>query len=143
MEGTHTPSTAFLLFLIYLQPLSGCCHKEDEITVAVGQDLTLTCYSYYPDDGIVWKFNASQTIGISQADGDYLKSQRFYNDSRFTLVMRERHIFQLVISNISLSDSGLYECGALSSHQEILAMHVEVSSPTLLMTGIGKHEKRH
>ena len=125
MATLHVPVHTFALPFVCLHVFFCWCRAYPEIhggsndtMVSVGGNLTLECNLTEPvgeDYRVLWiKLNASRfSIGGCEMGGDpgnvCHKYSNFTHDSRIDLVQMERRYFQLLISNITISDAGTYE----------------------------------
>ena len=133
-EMHFASNAAFLsLFLICLRPSCGCCQTfpytvsgSINKTVTVGQNLTLTCnFSDLVSADMTWSVNSTNQIGHCR-NGDACYS---FNDSKFRLEYQDQQVLTLVITNVGMSDSGLYECGlGHPSYLKLHAVHVQVKT---------------
>ena len=130
MEGVYFPVSAAVIFGICLHlVINGPCMAYPELQtgsndtiIIAGERLTLQCiFSELPvgKDSVLWTWwRRSRTmsyVGRCDMNGhpgrECDKFQEFRNDSRISLIHRERQMFQLMISNITIYDAGFYECG--------------------------------
>ena len=151
------------LSFVCLHALNMCCctcnaypHYElvtANTTVAVGETLTLEYrFSERLNDGyrVFWK-KAGYYIGSCDMDhdqGNECSTFEFSGNSRFNLTSKDQQVFQLMISNIEVSDAGLYECqlyfkrGGESSFQATRILEVVVV-PLVLPTILYKYIRKN
>ena len=146
MDGILATSMAFLLLLLLCaQHMLVCCQTRtytvfgsNDATVLVGENLTLTCnFSEAVDANMIWALVTQQRdyIGRCKRNDTCIKFLAFKSDSRFTMVQNGGQIFQLIISDLNITDSGRYECGLEAPlYRPLHAIHVKVTaSPILTM----------
>ena len=87
---------------------------SDDTTVVVGDPLALTCTFSEPfeeNQFVFWK-REKAVIGVCQGGSIcYKVGYPWASDSRTNLYSQKRQWFMLMISNVTISDAGSYECG--------------------------------
>ena len=155
MDGKVATSRPLLLLLLFcVQQMFVCCQTRtysvlgsNDKTVLVGGNLTLTCnFSEPVNASMTWALLMHQRdnvyIGRCRKDGTCVKYLPFVNDSRFAMVQDGGQIFQLSISDLSITDSGEYECGLeTESYQPLHVIHVEVTTSPILTMMITENNK--
>ena len=136
MGETHFASNAvfLFLFLVCLGPAFGCCQTElytvsgsNNTTVIVGQNLMLTCNFSHPiSHDMIWTVNTTGQIGLCSRNSDACYS---FDASKFSLDYQDQQVLTLRITNVSVPDAGLYQCGlGPPSYLKLHAVYVYVKT---------------
>ncbi|XP_009867144.1 PREDICTED: T-cell surface glycoprotein CD4-like, partial [Apaloderma vittatum] len=110
-------SSAFAIFLLLHLGLIPITAQENEVQIGIaGQDVILNCRGISDKTGVTWKYYKSV---IRLLKGGYLKG-RAPMAHRSEINLSTKH---LKVSNLSLSDAGIYTC-EYDSHTVSISLHV-------------------